>query len=171
MYFVDILAKTGMGLGAYIEIISTSGSGIDVSNLLCHVGFLNGCLQALCFYIPSLGMLFVTQHWHLTITQQAHVQECRKNVFAVSQARIHHSLPVFNKSVAILQSVFAKPNLLSLAVPVVHLFSASDMHTSQFISFPGQLNICFCCCSTDDGNEAGEGSLVIEWSVIVHFRS
>lgn len=62
-------------------------------------------------------MVFGTQHWYLTITQQVHAQECRENVFAVSQACPHHPFLVFNKSGAVLQSVFAKPNPFSLAVP------------------------------------------------------
>lgn len=40
---MDILAKTGMGLGAHVDVTGTNGSGIAASNLLCPVGFLNGC--------------------------------------------------------------------------------------------------------------------------------
>lgn len=62
-----MLAKTGMGLGASVDITGTKGSGIDVSNLLCHVGFsewllMLWCPKALCF-LP-----FLLWEWSLGLT-------------------------------------------------------------------------------------------------------
>lgn len=94
--FVDILAKTGMGLGAHVDVTGTNGSGIAASNPLCPVGFLNGCS---CFAVSRHFAFYLRSGngvWDSALVFDNYTAGTgtgvQGNVFAVSQACIHPSL-------------------------------------------------------------------------------